>query len=375
MQKSAMKPAIYISYAWGSESEAIAESVEREFLKRDLPIIRDKKVLGYKGRIKDFMAQIGRAKYVILVISNKYLRSVNCMFELVQIFKNEHFYERIFPVVLDEVKIFKTSDRVALMKYWENETESLNHEIKQLKDLSNIQGLTDDLNLNTEIRNNIARLTNILKDTNTLTIHQLVSTDFAQLYEAVQKKVQADFKDGADDDAEGTPNISDSGSVTESDGNRITKYVKRMAMAALLLFGLIVAFMALKKDGPLEENKVPIDSTAIVERKTDSLRTVDERADEKDSVFNTVRPIEEKTDAKVSGVRYTVELVVPSEMAQATVFVDGKPAEIVERSPISITVRLRKKNSSHHFEVREGIESCVTDKLISEDNVRLTLCE
>ncbi|NNE76413.1 MAG: toll/interleukin-1 receptor domain-containing protein, partial [Pricia sp.] len=89
MQKSNGAVAIYISYAWGSESEATAETIEAEFQKRGLSIIRDKNHLGYKGRIKDFMEQIGRSKYVILVISNKYLHSINCMFELVQIFKNQ----------------------------------------------------------------------------------------------------------------------------------------------------------------------------------------------------------------------------------------------------------------------------------------------
>lgn len=195
MQKSTGKPAIYISYAWGSQSESIAERIETEFKNRGLPIIRDKNHLSYKGRIRDFMEQIGRSKYVLLVISNKYLHSVNCMFELVHIFKNQYFYERIFPVVLDEVKIADPSERVKLMKYWENETESLSNEIKQLKDLSNIQGLTEDLNLNAEIRDNIARLTDILKDTNTLSIDQLVSSDFEQLFASVQQKVKADSKE------------------------------------------------------------------------------------------------------------------------------------------------------------------------------------
>jgi len=108
----------YISYAWGSESENIASAMELEFENRGLPIIRDKKHLGYKGRIKDFMRQIGRAQYIILVISNKCLHSVICMFELVQIFKNKHFYDRIFPVVLDEVHIVDPSERIKLMKYW-----------------------------------------------------------------------------------------------------------------------------------------------------------------------------------------------------------------------------------------------------------------
>ncbi len=375
MQKSTMKPAIYISYAWGAESEAIAEAVEKEFLKRGLRIIRDKNDLGYKGRIKEFMEQIGRGKYVILIISNKYLRSENCMFELVQIFKNQSFYERIFPVVLNEVKIAKATDRLDLVKYWENETENLNTKIRELKELSNIQGVTDDLNLYTEIRGNIAGLTNILKDINTLNTDRHINSDFEQLYGIVEEKVKADLIQYVNDNTESTPDLRDSDAADESNGNRISRSVLRIAVAALILFGLVVAFMVLKKEEPLDEDKNPMDSIAVAKTKWDSLRTVDERPDEKDSIFDTVWADEQKTDAKVTGVRYSVELVVPSNMAQGSVYVDGKRAEIIERSPISITVRLRKKDNSHHFEIRDGTENCVTDKLISEDNVRLTLCD
>lgn len=98
----------------------------------------------------------------------------------------------------------------------------------------------------------------------------------------------------------------------------------------------------------------------------------------KDSVVLTETvgaPPEEKRDTHVSNVRYNVELFVPSDMAKAEVFVDGRPAEIVDRGLISITVRLRKKNGSHHFEIKNGDVTCKTDKLIVKDKVQLTLCD
>ena len=350
MQEKNGKPAIFISYAWGSDSEAIAESVEEEFQKRGLQVIRDKNDLGYKGRIRDFMEQIGRAKYVILIISNKYLRSINCMFELVQIFKNQHFYERIFPVVLDEVKIAKPSDRLDLMKYWENEAESLSNEIKQLKDLSNIQGLTDDLNLKTEIRNNIARLTDILKDTNTLSVAELKNSNFEQLHQAVQKKISSDEAEKG------------------STNNRIVPII----FGILLITVVLGVYYSAKKEEPEDGGTKVTDSTAIVEREKDSLRILREQF-----VNDSLKKIateEVVPDVAVLNIKYNVELVVPSNMSQADVLVDGKAAEIVERSPISITVRLRKKESSHHIEVIDGSERCFTDRLITEDKLQLTLC-
>ncbi len=353
MQESDIKPAIYISYAWGSESEAIAESVEKEFRKRGLHIIRDKNDLGYKGRIRDFMEQIGRGKYVILIISNKYLRSENCMFELLQIFRNQDFYERIFPVVLDEVRIAKATDRLDLMKYWEDEVANLDKKIRELKELSNIQGVTDDLDLYTEIRNNIARLTHILKDINTLNTDLHINSDFQQLYSLVQNKVQTDMK-----------------SISSGSRNILVKY----GALAIIIISLVVVVLKTVNNGDLfQKNKVVSDSAAIDQTKNDPLLILGERT-KKDSVKKGV-DTKEKVDFGPSDVWYIVELVVPSDMAQAAVFVDNKEAEVIERSPISIKIRLRKKNGSHHIEISDGTETCFTDKLISNDKVRLTLCD
>ncbi|WP_149274914.1 toll/interleukin-1 receptor domain-containing protein [Pareuzebyella sediminis] len=392
MQHNA-KPAIYISYAWGSESENIAGDIEMEFEKRGLPIIRDKKHLGYKGRIKDFMRQIGRAQYIILVISDKYLHSVNCMFELVQIFKNEHFYDRIFPVVLDEVNIADPSERIKLMKYWERETESLSNEIKQLKDLSNIQGLTDDLNLNSEIRNNIARLTDILKDTNTLSIAQLKLSNFEQLYGAVRERIESEVQNE-------TPAVEKNDEL-ESDelnghsdnifvkikaklfgttaffevANKNRRRVISFGITAILgvcAFFLVLPFLRNSSkalDENMEAPSVPKNESAVEE---DTLK-VFQKESSRDSVSHN-KDKEIEMEAPLSNVIYDVELVVPSDMAQAYVFVDGKPAEIIERGLISITVRLHKKESSHHFEIKDGDQNCQTDKLIADNNTRLTLC-
>ncbi len=386
MPNSTDRPAIYVSYTWDSESEALVESIEMQFQKKGLPIVRDKNVLGYKGKIKAFMQKIGKAQYIILVISNKYLRSVNCMFELIEIFKNDHFYERVFPVVLDEVNIYDPSERVRLMKYWEERTESLNEQIRELKDFTNMQGVTDDLNLNSEIRDNIARLTNILKDTNTLSIEQLVDSNFEPLYNAIVKKIDADTKmEAVAIEKEYIANRSDENSQNfvrikaklfgttaffeVSKKNRRRVFISFGITAVLGICAIFLALPRLSQDSPIEdvsvvETQVGTKDSILIE-------------DEKDSIIAKQTPTktEEKNEVILSNIRYNVELIVPSDMAQASVFVDGKPAEIVERSPISITVRLRKKDSSHHFEVKDGDESCKSNKLITKDQVRLPLCD
>src|SRR5690606_37448748 len=112
---------VYISHAWGGESEQIVQEIYKRCRKAGLNILLDHKDLGYRESISSFMKDLGRADAIILVVSNKYLHSEYCMYELLQIYENQNILSRIFPIVLDEVSIAKSTERLDLVKYWENE--------------------------------------------------------------------------------------------------------------------------------------------------------------------------------------------------------------------------------------------------------------
>ncbi len=100
------KTEIFLSYAWGGESEQIINELDNAFRERGIVLIRDKRDLGFKGMITDFMKRIGKGSAVVTVISDKYLKSPYCMFELLEIYRNQNFGERIYPIVLEDAKIF-----------------------------------------------------------------------------------------------------------------------------------------------------------------------------------------------------------------------------------------------------------------------------
>lgn len=103
---------VFISYAWGGEREEIVDQIDRSLQERGLKILRDKRDLGYRGSIREFMERIGQGNCVIVVVSDKYLRSPNCMFELVEIAENKQSYDRIFPVVLADADIYDPVKRL-----------------------------------------------------------------------------------------------------------------------------------------------------------------------------------------------------------------------------------------------------------------------
>ncbi|MEH2177764.1 leucine-rich repeat domain-containing protein [Nostoc sp.] len=179
---------IFISYAWGGESEQFVNKLDQTLQAKGIKIICDKRDLGYKGLIKAFMERIGRGKCVIAVISDKYLKSPNCMFELVQIAKNGEFYNRIFPIVLADAQIYKPVARLKYIRHWEDEIKELDEEMKKVG-AANLQGFREEIDQYTEIRNTIAELTNLLKDMNTLTPNIHSESDFESLLNAIAQRL------------------------------------------------------------------------------------------------------------------------------------------------------------------------------------------
>jgi internalin A len=144
-------PKIFVSYAWGEET-ADREKIVNELCDRaksvGREVIRDKTHMGYGNLISDFMKQIGAGQCVIVVISDKYLRSTYCMNELHQIYQRcagnkEEFLERIIPLVLDDVKIGTLEEQKVYRDHWKTTHESQQEIIKECVDEIGPEHLTE----------------------------------------------------------------------------------------------------------------------------------------------------------------------------------------------------------------------------------------
>lgn len=181
--------AVFISYAWGGEREATVNLIDEALQQRGIKIFRDKRDLGYKGSISGFMERIGQGNCVVVVISDKYLRSPNCMFELVEIAENKQFHDRIFPIVLADANIYDPLKRIDYVSHWEGKRAELATAMKTL-DPANLQGIREDMDLYDRIRDKVSGLTSILKDMNTLTPELHQDSNFSMLFDAIEKRMK-----------------------------------------------------------------------------------------------------------------------------------------------------------------------------------------
>lgn len=95
-----MQKEICISYNWNDV--LVVERIDKYFQKENIILVRDVRDLEYGTSIEEFAKRMRRGEYAICVISSHYLKSINCMYEMVQLLKDDEFLEEKFcPILVD----------------------------------------------------------------------------------------------------------------------------------------------------------------------------------------------------------------------------------------------------------------------------------
>lgn len=162
---------VFLSYC--HKNNIIANSIYDYFMmNRNLELRRDIIDIKPWGSIKEYMQSICYADYVILLISDEYLKSVNCMYEVLEVMRNKNYRNKIFPVVID-LEIYKPISRAGYVKYWENEFYNLKAVLDEIN-VQNIGKLNKDLKLCQEISSNIAEFLEVISDMNNPQVSDVV---------------------------------------------------------------------------------------------------------------------------------------------------------------------------------------------------------
>ena len=62
--------------------------------------------------------------YSIMIVSNDYLKSPNCLFELIELSKEKVFHEKFVPIILDDAKIYSVESKLEIIQFWQQKVES-----------------------------------------------------------------------------------------------------------------------------------------------------------------------------------------------------------------------------------------------------------
>lgn len=135
---------VFLSYAWGDETtegkirEQAADALTAALIEYGFHLVRDRDRLRPGERISAFIRQLTHADHVVAVISDKYLRSPYCMYEIYKLWQKSQadgdaMLERLVPIVLPEVRIGNLRERIPYLEYWSEQAESLEALIRNPK--------------------------------------------------------------------------------------------------------------------------------------------------------------------------------------------------------------------------------------------------
>ena len=123
---------VAVSYSWSTEEQAEhTESVEafcRRLRASGIEVLRDKDAVGFGGDLSAFMRQVGGSDRLCVFLSPAYLKSPNCMYELLTAWKvcaadPESFRDRVLVWTMPGVEIGNLAGRAEWIRHWRTEYE------------------------------------------------------------------------------------------------------------------------------------------------------------------------------------------------------------------------------------------------------------
>jgi hypothetical protein len=116
---------VFVSYRQSDESIRLVDQIENVLRDHKIELLRDRNEVGYRDSFRQFMQRVGAGDAIVLVLSNEYFESENCMFELTWIAARGDLRGRVYPIALKDTKIFTARDRERIREHWSRRLSEL----------------------------------------------------------------------------------------------------------------------------------------------------------------------------------------------------------------------------------------------------------
>ena len=180
-----MRIKIFLSYSHNNIN--IADKVDKFFHSINILLTRDVRDAVPYSSIKIFMDTIRDHDYVIILISDAYLTSINCMYEVIQFIKEKDYINRTFPIVIDnKAQIFNRSKHNEYICYWQEKYIEFEAKIKTLQTVGSVT-LYNELDKIEKIQSNIGDFLDKITDLNCVTLEKLENTNYKAIIDKIIK--------------------------------------------------------------------------------------------------------------------------------------------------------------------------------------------
>lgn len=155
---------LFISY--NREQKDFADKIESSVCKV-CPVLRDTIDIAPWDSIEEFMRRIRQAEYAVLLISDEYLKSINCMYEACQLYRDTNWKSRRMYVVLGNAdqNVYTVANHEQYIQYWQGKKNALEEQKNRLPGES-IDSITAEIKRVSEILLLLGEFLKDIRDTN-----------------------------------------------------------------------------------------------------------------------------------------------------------------------------------------------------------------
>lgn len=187
-----VKPKIFISYS--HSDKGLAKTIEDDISITGYEIIRDERDLKFTQDIESYMKTIRLCDFALILVSDRFLKSVACMFEISEFMKDENSFERILPIVITDYEFNKQINKGAniytsegltdYISFWETEEKNMRQQLNRI-DISNLSNLAKELSRIIQVQKVIGDFIFLLRKIKHTNQEQLKSTNYNELLERI----------------------------------------------------------------------------------------------------------------------------------------------------------------------------------------------
>lgn len=189
---STVTPRVFLSYNHADITKA--RKIEEDLGATGIVLVRDERALGYTEDIVSYMKKIRATDYALIIVSDAFLRSTNCMFEIHEFLKDDDHRDRVLPVILKDyteegierkgADIYTPEGAAGYVRYWENRETALRKQLEGI-DISNLEHFARELSLIQNITKTVAEFIFLLRSIKHINFDDLLKREYRDVLEKV----------------------------------------------------------------------------------------------------------------------------------------------------------------------------------------------
>jgi hypothetical protein len=193
---------IFLSYC--QRDHCIADIVDKSLTEsvKDLATIsRDVRDVRYRESFRRFMESIGIHDYVVMIISDNYLKSRNCLYEMLEVMRDRNYNRKLLFIVLSNAdstyydepplmpigaQVYTNEGQTEYTSYWQQQHDNLERQIARINNPVLSIEEAKELRIITKIQLDLPEFIAFLREHNGVSFSKLLESNFQEIVNVIK---------------------------------------------------------------------------------------------------------------------------------------------------------------------------------------------